>query len=285
MAASDYARSPRSSFSKRHSNAPPSLVRNDWTATDEPPLPDSPRWRRRREDIEPYEFTAPSPPGRSPFNRPRPPPSSMSMHAPDPAIPGLTRTVTVPVRRPTFYYEEEDRSRSDSRRSGSRRDRSPPSAHLYRSTPDSVRSSRTSVTDNSDQDTDATASTRDETERKPSPTKLLRAPQPPRRRTSSRAPRRAKVIYQEDNDDRPSRYGSDPFLERPRSLSRPSTDRRSDHRRARTDIGPRDSFEESRSRSRSNRYGKISLWPCGLVHFRMGEPHRVRGCLRMKAMA
>jgi hypothetical protein len=120
----------------------------------------------------------------------------MSIRNPSATAHGLSRAATVSHHRwPAHIYEEEDRSRSDSRRSG--RDTSPPSAHLYRSMAGSRPSSRTSLSE-SDADTDVTTSTSEETAEKHAHSRRIprQAPLPPRVPKPPKS--RNEVVYEED---------------------------------------------------------------------------------------
>lgn len=295
MAGLDDNRGHRSSRRRRHSRKSPSLLENDWAGTGASHLPDPPRWQPGGDDIEHLgEYSsmpeAPQPPPPTPPSPPPPPARcptlsnralvqrSSSMRTPNSAVPVLTRATTAPVRRPTYILEEEERSRSDSRRSGSRRDRSPPSAQLYRSTPDSCRSSRTSLSE-SDEESEATASTDDDDVNngggKRDRRRGKRVVTVPRAqhhhqqhhhqhqnhpRGSTRPTRaREEIIYEEDSD-RETRYA--PFHEQrvpraPRAPSQHSAERLRHPRRPYREEEPRQrrgtSLEDSRSRSRSNR--------------------------------
>lgn len=169
--------------------------------------------------------TVPSTPTRSSLAR------SSSMSARNPiAAPGLSRAATVAHHRwPSYIRDEEDNSRSDSRRSWSRRDTSP-SAPLYRSMAGSRRSSRTSLSE-SLADTDATFSTSEETPGKHiHPRHTSQNPPPPPR--VPKPPKSCKGgIYEEDvgagrRARRPRLRLEDTLLEeeegrRSRSRSRP----------------------------------------------------------------
>lgn len=249
MAGLDDIRGHRSSRRRRHARTSPSPRENDWTGTDEPRLPNSPRWEREG-DIEPSGNSTTSH-HRCPTSNRALVPRSSSMRTPNSAVPVLTRAATAPSRWPAYIIEEEDGSRSDSRRSGSRRDRSTPSAHLYRSTPDSGPSLETSLSE-SDEETEATVSTEDETERRPSEKVRSSRQHLHQHHDHRRAPRREDIIYEEDNA-RDTRHRS--FVDRPRSSSQHSADRHGRPGRPQKEHGRRGSSpEESRSRSRSNRY-------------------------------
>ncbi|KAB5571997.1 hypothetical protein GE09DRAFT_1216599 [Coniochaeta sp. 2T2.1] len=140
------------------------------------------------------------------------------------AAPGLMRANTVSSRWQAHnIYEEEDRSRSDSRRSDSRRDLS---SHLYRSMAGSRRSSRTSLSE-SDADTDITTSTQDE---KHLHSKHVPPAAPPPPRVPKPSKSRKDVIYEEDapverRDRRPRLRREETWMEEeepriPRSKSR-----------------------------------------------------------------
>lgn len=123
-------------------------------------------------------------------------------------VPGLTRSQTAPHRWPPHIYEEEaDNSRSDSRRSGSRRNASP----LYRSMTGSKLSSRTSLSDEGEEDvhTDDTTSTPEEirvirkhksVQQQKQSRNVVPPPAPPPPRVPNLPTRRGEVIYEEDGD-------------------------------------------------------------------------------------
>lgn len=207
MAEQDDVQGRQTSRRTRSSRKTSPVPDNDWPGTDESVATFSPR-RTLHGDIDASKVGSissgahrrpgptakvPTTPTRSSLTRS----SSMSTRNPSAAAPGLPRAATVPHhhRWPAYIYEEEDNSRSDSRRSGSRRDVSPPSAHLYRSMAGSRKSSRTSL---SESDADLTTSTQEETARKvvhsthvhTQPSPPPRVPAPPKSRKD--------VIYEED---------------------------------------------------------------------------------------
>ncbi|KAJ9132512.1 RBR-type E3 ubiquitin transferase [Pleurostoma richardsiae] len=175
-------------------------------------------------------------------------------------MPLMTRpTTTVAHRRLTakdsWPYDEDRISRSDSRRSGSRRDVSPPSAHQYRSTPDTRRSSRTSVSE-SDDETDVTVSTQDEREER-SPRRQVKdlyvVPVERRRRRHHQSrPRKTQqeIIYEEeDGEDEERDQEQEEEVEEEVYQYREEDDRRSRH-------APRLEEKRSQSRHSSDRHGR-----------------------------
>ncbi|KAL2264318.1 hypothetical protein VTK26DRAFT_7284 [Humicola hyalothermophila] len=245
----------------------------------------SPRKQRRRRRRQPPSSTASDTsattkktPHRSLSSR------SESMRVPNASVPVLDRTRSSSHhRRPTCVIEEADDddvapsgpSRPVSRQTIARRDPSPRSAHRYRSTPESRRSPRTSVSDSED-DTDATSNSDEEQViqprgKHPPPVPMApavpAAPKIPIVRTSlqERLTRQPEMVYEEGDDDDgeeeeeeeeaeefdvTSRYARS--VRRHRSLSRAPSSRRDQYRRPR-DIsvsGP-PSLDETRSRSRS----------------------------------
>ncbi|KAL2158968.1 hypothetical protein VTH06DRAFT_2998 [Thermothelomyces fergusii] len=180
-----------------------------------------------------------------------------------------------PHRRPTYVFEDDDAddtddaapprsrpSRPSSRQTIARRESSPRSAHRYRSTPESRRSVRTSVSDSED---DTGATTGSDSEQvilppgKPPPPAPMAPPIPPvpstaaavRSSLQERLSRRPEMVYEEDDGDGTSRYA--PSVTRHRSLSRPASSRRDSYRRPRdvTVSSPASLDETHRSRSRS----------------------------------
>jgi hypothetical protein len=212
------------------------LCTNDWLETDEPIATFSPR-RTLLGDTDVPDFGTIS---SSSYRRPGPSAkvptthtrssltrsSSTSMRNPSAAVPGLSRAATLPHqhRWPAHIYDDEDNARSDSRRSGSRRDTSPPSAPLYRSMAGSRPSSRTSLSD-PDADTDSATSSSEETPGKHVYSKRTPAqPLPPPR--VPKPPKSHKgVIYEEDVAI--DRHGKRPRLRREDTLLQEEERRRS----------------------------------------------------------
>lgn len=246
---------------------------NDWPRRDEPAATSSPR-RRLHGDIDSWEIgtisssarrrpgstaKVPTTPTRSPLTRA----SSMSARNPSAAAPGLSRAATISHRQPAYIYDDEDNSRSDSRRSRSRRDVSPRSAHLYRSMPGSRRSSRTSLSE-PDADTDFTSSTEDERTSKhgkalqskhiapqPLPSPPPRVPRPPRSRRD--------VIYEED--DIVESRGRRPRLMREETLYEADRERERNPRaqpRAEELLYPQDSERECKEPRSRPRRGQVA---------------------------
>lgn len=174
-------------------------------------------------------------------------------------------------RRPTCIIEEEDDDSDDAAPSGpsrpvsrqtiSRRDISPRSAHRYRSTPESRRSPRTSVSDSED-GTDATSDSPEEQviqargKHFPPPPFAPAVPAAPpaaavHASVQERLSRRPEMVYEEEEDGT-SRYA--PSVARHRSQSRPASGRLDRYRRPRDIVvsGP-PSLDETRSRTRSKR--------------------------------
>ncbi|KAJ4300300.1 hypothetical protein N0V88_002973 [Collariella sp. IMI 366227] len=182
---------------------------------------------------------------------------SQNMRVPNASVPIVDRPP--PRRRPTcnisvVSVSDDDAapsgpSRPVSRQTIARRDTSPRSVHRYRSTPESRRSPRTSVSD-SEADTDAT--TDDESEELflapgnafPGPHGPACSPQ-----YTERIKRQPEMVIEEEGDAT-SRYA--PSMARARSLSRPPSSRRDPYRRPKdiTVSGP-PSLDETRARSRS----------------------------------
>ena len=202
---------------------------------------------------------------------------SKSMRVPKASVPVQD---TPPVhRRPTCIIEEEDDddddseddddddngepsgpSRPHSRQTIARREISPRSAHPYRSTPESRRSPRTSVSDSED-GTDATSDSDEEQVIQPRGKHLPPAPMapavpsaPPAVHPSlhERLSRRPEMVYEDEEGDGLSRYAPSA---RHRSLSRPPSSRQDRYRRPRDIVvsGPPSLDETRRSRSRSKR--------------------------------
>ncbi|KAK4156522.1 putative E3 ubiquitin-protein ligase ARI4 [Chaetomidium leptoderma] len=209
------------------------------------------------------DATAPAKaPLRSPKGR------SKSMRVPNASVPVLD---TAPAhRRPTCTIEESDDdddenaapsgpSRPVSRQTIARREISPRSAHRYRSTPESRRSPRTSVSD-SENDTDATSDSEEQVIHPrgkhlpavPMAPAVPSAPPTPAIHNSlqERLSRRPEMVYEDEDEDGISRYA--PSVARHRSLSRPASSRQDHYRRPRdiTVSGP-PSLDETRRRSRS----------------------------------
>ncbi len=227
------------------------------------------RPRRRRQLPSPTDSDTSTPaktPQRSPRER------SSSMRVPNASVPVLDTAPSLSHhRRPTCIVEEVDDedgtpsgpSRPVSRQTMARRDMSPRSAHRYRSTPESRRSPRTSVSDSED-DTEATTDSDEEQviqprgkHLPPAPIAPAVPPAPPvpaiHNALQERLNRRPEMVYEDDEVDATSRYA--PSVGRHRSLSRPASSKRDHYRRPR-DIslsGP-PSLDETRSRSRSKRY-------------------------------
>lgn len=197
---------------------------------------------------------------------------SSNMRVPNASVPVLDTASR--HRRPTCIVEEEDDDDEDAAPSGpsrpvsrqtiARREMSPRSAHRYRSTPESRRSPRTSVSD-SENDTEATSDSDEEQVILPRGSKHLPAvpmapPGPPvpsappapavHSALQERLSRRPVMVYEDDELDATSRYA--PSAGRHRSRSRPASSKRDPYRRPR-DIslsGP-PSVDETRTRSRS----------------------------------
>ena len=214
----------------------------------------------------------------APAKAPQPSPTrrSKSMRVPKASVPVQD---TPPVhRRPTCIIEEEDDdddsdedddddngepsgpSRPHSRQTIARREISPRSAHPYRSTPESRRSPRTSVSDSEDE-TDATSDSDEEQVIQPRGKHLPPAPMapavpsaPPAVHPSlqERLSRRPEMVYEDEEGDGISRYAPSA---RHRSLSRPPSSRQDRYRRPRDIVvsGPPSLDETRRSRSRSKR--------------------------------
>ncbi len=215
----------------------------------------------------------------APAKAPQPSPTrrSKSMRVPKASVPVQD---TPPVhRRPTCIVEEEDDddddsdddddddngepsgpSRPHSRQTIARREISPRSAHPYRSTPESRRSPRTSVSDSEDE-TDATSDSDEEQVIQPRGKHLPPAPMapavpsaPPAVHPSlqERLSRRPEMVYEDEEGDGISRYAPSA---RHRSLSRPPSSRQDRYRRPRDIVvsGPPSLDETRRSRSRSKR--------------------------------
>lgn len=267
----------RSSQRRTHSTP---VRQNDWTGTDELPPSFSPHLRppRPRVYTETIDVVPTTPSQRrltsstrastTVRSTPSIRPSTSSMRTLSAPVPMLSRAATVhhhpwqqyPYQAHPYIYEEEDRSRSDSRRSQSRRGISPLSGNFYQSMAGSRPSSRTSVSDSDE-----------ETHEIPRPPKVPPPPQSRRaetqyaetqygdddrstRRSRSRPPppRRGEVIYEEDSELLRNSL-ENPFLQRPRSQSRPASDRRERHRSSRPEEDHRrkPSVDHTRSRSRS----------------------------------
>jgi hypothetical protein len=189
------------------------------------------------------------------------------MRVPNASVPILDSAPTLSQhRRPTYIYEEDDDeyddptrrpSRPVSRQTVSRRDAS---THRYRSTPESRRSPRTSVSD-SEHDTQVTSDSDEEQAIRPRDKHLPPAPvapavpaAPPAPAISSslqeRLSRQPEMEYEEP--DSTSRYA--PSVGRHRSQSRPASSRRDEYRRPRDiSISRPPSVDEALSRSRSRR--------------------------------
>jgi hypothetical protein len=282
---------PSSSRRKKHAGKSKAQVANDWSRTGEPRPRASPRSNRHgdidrdlvesSDDASDAHDAKASPRKQRPRRRSQPLNSAIidtdsdTTHpakAPAPAMKGRSKSMRVPnasvpvpaARRPTCIIEPADEddaspsvpSRPVSRQTIARRDMSPRSAHRYRSTPESRRSPRTSVSD-SDDDTDATSDSDSEQVILPRG-KLPPAPMAPpvpsappsihagRERLMSRP-----EMYEEEGDGA-SRYAPSA---RHRSLSRPASSRQDPYRRPRdiTVSGPPSLDETRRSRSRSKR--------------------------------
>lgn len=200
-------------------------------------------------------------------------PQRSSMRLPNAPVP-VVNTARAPSRhrRPTYVYEEDDDdddeddddpprrpSRPVSRQAVSRRD---VSTHRYRSTPESRRSPRTSVSDSED-DTKVTSDSEEEQviepprnkhHLPPAPIAPAVPPAPPAPAIHSslqeRLSRQPEVEYEEP--DSTSKYA--PSVGRHRSRSRAPSSMRDDYRRPRDiSISRPTSADEARSRSRSRR--------------------------------
>lgn len=248
----------------------------------------SPRKQRRRR-------TRRQPPSSTASDTSTPPPTkktplrssserSESMRLPNASsVPMLDRARSASRhRRPTCVIEEIDDdddvapsgpSRPVSRQTIARRDISPRSAHRYRSTPESRRSPRTSVSDSED-DTEATSNSNEEQVIQPRGKHLPAVPMAPPVPSAPPAPvihsalqqrlnRQPEMVYEEEDDDEEeeedaeeidvtSRYARS--VRRHRSLSRAPSSRRDQYRRPRDiSISGPPSLDETRSRSRSKR--------------------------------
>jgi hypothetical protein len=268
--ANDWPRSgeprPRASpRSNRHGDIDRDLVESSDDASDAHDAKASPRKQRRRRRPQPLNSTTSDT-------------ASDTTHpakAPAPAMKGRSKSMRVPnasvpvhsSRRPTCIIEPADEddvspsgpSRPVSRQTIARRDMSPRSAHRYRSTPESRRSPRTSVSDSED-DTDATSDSDSEQVILPPRGKLPAAPMAPavpsappttaaRSSYQERLMSPPEMVYEEEGDGT-SRYAPSA---RHRSLSRPASSRQDPYRRPRdiTVSGPPSLDETRRSRSRS----------------------------------
>lgn len=227
--------------------------------------------QRRREPASSTSTTSDSDtsstPPRTPLKSPRAAKRSSSSRVPNASdsAPNMSRH-----HHPTYVgvieeAEDDDEvaqtlpSRPASRQTVSRRDVSPRSVHRYRSTPESRRSPRTSVSDSDDDATDATSDSDDRIHRfrrKQLPA-VPSAPPPPnmhnslKERLGGRDP--DETAY-EDDADAISRYAPST---RHRSRSRPPENRRDldEYRRPRDiTVSSPPSVDETRSRSRSRRY-------------------------------
>ncbi|KAL2131540.1 hypothetical protein VTI74DRAFT_4917 [Chaetomium olivicolor] len=257
---------------KRHGDIDMDIVESSDDANDANDAKASPKKHRRRRRPQPLSSTASdtasdaTPPAKTPQPSPKGA-RSKSMRVPNASVPVLD---TAPAhRRPTCIIEEVDDedaapsgpSRPVSRQTIARRDTSPRSAHRYRSTPESRRSPRTSVSDSED-DTDATSDSDSDSEqvilrhRKHLPPAPMAPPVPsappaPAIHSSlqERLSRQPEMVYEEEGDGT-SRYA--PSMARARSLSRPPSSRQDPYRRPRdiTVSGP-PSLDETRARSRS----------------------------------
>ncbi|GAB1318988.1 RBR-type E3 ubiquitin transferase [Madurella fahalii] len=232
--------------------------------------PRKPQRRRRRPQHAPSsstesDTTTPTKtPQRSPAER------SFSMRLPNASVPVLDRARTPSRhRRPTYVYEEDDDddddddnaprgpSRPQSRQAIARRD---VSTHRYRSTPESRRSPRTSVSDSED-DTKVTSDSDEEQVIHPRDKHLPPAPIAPAVPAAPPAPalhsslqerlsRQPEVEYEEP--DSTSRYA--PSMGRHRSRSRAPSSMRDEYRRPRDiSVSRPPSPDKARSRSRSKR--------------------------------
>ena len=314
MASDDVDDRGHSSRPRKHSRKSSHAVGNDWPRSYEsdqlgPNSPPRPRRRRRGDIIEPPDedddSNAAAPALAAAALRPQalpPPPTpteevtaaahsrsmSMSLRPPNPVVPvgvhagPLQTRPPAPVvehRRPTYVYEiEDERSRSDSRRSGSRRDDSLRSAHPYRSTPISRRSPANSVSE-SDGETETTVSShefdRDHGGERPGGRDVPPVAPDPIHHDPGRhyPPRRGEVVYEEEVVDRRPRYPPPVVPPAPapgpgdrRSSSHHSSDRELPYRRPRMDSRESDhgrrGEESSRSPSRSARL--VSVHPLSL---------------------
>jgi hypothetical protein len=236
---------------RQHATSPPPVSRHDWRAPEESHH-DSLPYRSRRGEVQRSDTSTSTPELRRSRTS-----SRSRRHS---TMPLLNRTQTVPYRRgkfPDIVYDGE--SRSDSQRS-SRRGLSPRSAHHSRTTPESKRSSITSLTEASDCESDATAATREDHRRRVVEEEEGRSKSPEKRRHRRRrraSPRRYK-IYEEDAEPEP-----EPERRRTReetkSPSRHSPDRHdsgSSVRKERRHRRVASMVEESRPPSSYKRYGQ-----------------------------
>ncbi|EAQ88014.1 hypothetical protein CHGG_04633 [Chaetomium globosum CBS 148.51] len=261
--ANDWSRSgePRSRASprsNRHGDIDVDLVESSDDANDAHDAKASPRKQRRRRRPQPPADTTSDTASETTHPAKAPAPAmkgrSKSMRVPNASVP-------TPPRRPTCIIEPADEddaspsgpSRPVSRQTIARRDVSPRSAHPYRSTPESRRSPRTSVSDSED-DTDATSDSDSEQVILPRG-KLPAVPSAPppmpagaHGSLQERLMQRPEMVYEEE--DGTSRYAPSA---RHRSLSRPASSGQDPYRRPRdiTVSGPPSLDETRRSRSRS----------------------------------
>ncbi|OAA65946.1 Zinc finger, C6HC-type [Niveomyces insectorum RCEF 264] len=182
--AGDYGPWPRMHHNHHHYHhghmfSSPPRWETDWARMDLPSTLPSPRRRRWGDIHRPAHsvFTAAAPSSVATFRqRPAaaraaslllssPSPLGMRHHSSDTpllgrpsAVPSLPRASTAPTGKAAAFHYYGARSRSGSRTAASHREPSPRSAHYYRSTPNSRRSMRSSVSE-SDGETDVTQAT------------------------------------------------------------------------------------------------------------------------------
>ncbi|KAL2023395.1 hypothetical protein VTK56DRAFT_2752 [Thermocarpiscus australiensis] len=291
---------PRTSRRSKHAGKSKAQPANDWPRSGEPRARASPRPRRHGDiDMDIVETSDDANDAsetkfltkKQRRRRRRQAPSSTDSDATTPAktpqrlpadgsssmrVPNASMSVlaTAPTRshhrRPTYELEEDEDddaapsgpSRPVSRQTVSRRNTSPRSTHRYRSTPESRRSPRTSVSDSED-DTEDTSDSDEEQVIQPHNKHLPPAPVAPAVPPAPPAPavhsslqerlkRRPEMVYEEP--DSTSRYA--PSVGRHRSLSRAPSSRRDHYRRPKDiTVSRAPSVDEvlSRSRSRSRR--------------------------------
>lgn len=290
-AANDWSRTgePRSRASprqQRHGDIDIDHVESsDDDASDDKPSPRKPR-RRLRPQLRPKtpDYSASdsadseiATPAKAPL-RAMKARSKSRTRVPNGTVPAVDTTPA--HRRPTYIHEkngddydddddDDDNgpppsgpSRPVSRQTIARRAPSVRSTHRYRSTPESRRSPRTSVSDSED-DTGVTTDSASEEVIIHNPKHLPPAPMVPsvpsvppangmHETLQERLSRRPEMVYEETDADGLSRYAPSA---RHRSLSRPASSRNDRYRRPRdvTISGPPSLDERRRSRSRSKR--------------------------------